>query len=40
MKVESKDRGWYFKRGYKSKSAEKIKVDLPHTWNAADAMFG
>lgn len=40
MKVESLDRGWFFNKGYESQSPEKIKVDLPHTWNAADAMFG
>lgn len=40
MKVESLDRGWFFNKGYESQSSEKIRVDLPHTWNAADAMFG
>lgn len=40
MKVESLDRGWFFNKGYESQSPEKIKVDLPHTWNASDAMFG
>ena len=40
MKVESLDRGWFFNRGYESQSADKVTVDLPHTWNAADAMFG
>lgn len=40
MKVESLDRGWFFNRGYESQAADKVTVDLPHTWNAADAMFG
>ena len=40
MKVESLDKGWFFNRGYESQSAGKVTVDLPHTWNAADAMFG
>ena len=40
MKVESLDHGWFFNRGYESQAAGKVTVDLPHTWNAADAMFG
>lgn len=40
MKVESLDRGWFFNKGYESQSSEKIRMDLPHTWNTADAMFG
>ena len=40
MKVESLDRGWVFNRGDESQAADKVTVDLPHTWNAADAMFG
>lgn len=34
------NRGWYFNCGYESQSSGKVMVDLPHTWNAADAMFG
>lgn len=38
--VKSLNRSWYFNKGYESQTQWKETVDLPHTWNAADAMFG
>lgn len=40
MKIISLNRGWYFNKGYESQRTDKVIVDLPHTWNVADAMFG
>ena len=38
--VKSLNRSWYFNKEYESQTQWKETVDLPHTWNAADAMFG
>lgn len=38
--IKSLNRSWYFNKGYESQTQWKETVDLPHTWNAADAMFG
>lgn len=32
--------GWDFHRGFQAPASEVLKVTLPHTWNAADGMFG
>lgn len=38
--VQSLNRNWFFNKGYESQTQWKETVDLPHTWNASDAMFG
>lgn len=32
--------GWLFHRGFQTSISQMEKVSLPHTWNAADGMFG
>lgn len=32
--------GWDFHRGFQAPASEIARVNLPHTWNAADGMFG
>ena len=32
--------GWEFYRGFQASKEQRLKVELPHTWNAADGMFG
>ena len=32
--------GWLFHRGFQASSSGMTKVNLPHTWNAEDGMFG
>ena len=32
--------GWLFYRGFQASSSGMTKVNLPHTWNAEDGMFG
>lgn len=34
------NRDWSFHRGFQASSSDVLKVNLPHTWNAADGMFG
>lgn len=34
------DKGWQFHKGFQAASSDVLNVDLPHTWNVADGMFG
>lgn len=38
--VISLNAGWEFYRGFQASKEQRLKVELPHTWNAADGMFG
>lgn len=40
MDVIPLNRGWKIGKGWESSLQNGAAVDLPHTWNAADAMFG
>lgn len=41
MEVVDLNRGWRFKKGVELRTMnEGDAVDLPHTWNVTDAMFG
>lgn len=32
--------GWTFYKGFQASSHQMLKIQLPHTWNAADGMYG
>lgn len=40
VEVIPQNEGWNFHRGFQAPASETVKVALPHTWNAADGMFG
>ena len=40
MELIPLNHGWTFHRGFQASASDMLQVSLPHTWNAADAMFG